>query len=141
MFLVSLDGGSFQFTNAGGAHEIGGTSVDGVAGFKAVQVMTGVERDQFLFGNAGSAGGPGFVSELEQDADGAYGVDARIAEIGGRNELAVDPDTGAPIAAGLAGGIEIAALAVILVVIVHHVPVVDDEFGDALDPHIDGPPS
>src|ERR1019366_8437739 len=65
-------------------------------------------------------------------------VDAGIAEIGRRIELAVGPDSGAAIAAGLAGGIEIAALAVLLVVIVHHVPVVDDEFGDALGPDIDG---
>src|ERR1035438_8491493 len=138
MFLVSLDGGPLQSTDAGGVHKIGGASIDGVAGFIAVQVMTGVERDQFLFGNPGSASAPGFVSELEQDADGSYSVDACIPEISGRKELAVHPDTRAAIAAGLAGRIKIAALAVILVVIVHHVPVVDDEFGHALDPDIDG---
>src|ERR1022692_4896120 len=124
MLLVGLNGGALQLADTGGVHEIGGISVDGVAGFIAVEVMTGVERDQFLFGNAGSACGPGFVSKLEQDADGAYGVDARIAEIGGGIELAVDPDSGASIAAGFAGGIEIAALAVLVVVVVHHVPVV-----------------
>src|ERR1035441_1062135 len=137
MILGGLHGGSLQFTDTGGVHEIGGIAFNGVAGFKAVEVMTGVERDPLLLGNAGAAGGPGFVSELEQDANGAYGVDPRIAKIGGGIEFAVGPDTGAAIAAGFAGGIEIAALAVLLVVIVHHVPVVDDEFGDALDPDID----
>src|ERR1039457_5116601 len=138
MLLVGLYGGCLQFADGGGGHEIGGIAVNGVAGFEAVEVMAGVERDPLLLGNAGAAGGPGFVSELEQDANGAYGVDPRIAKIGGGIEFAVGPDTGAAIAAGFAGGIEIAALAVLLVVIVHHVPVVDDEFGDALDPVIDG---
>src|ERR1039458_8325230 len=121
MLLIGLYAGSLQFADAGGLHEIGGIAFDGVAGFKAVEVMTGVERDQFLLGDTGAAGGPGFVREFEQNPDGAHGIDARIAEISGGIELALGPDSGAAIAAGLAGGIEIAALAVLLVIIVHHI--------------------
>src|ERR1017187_3200392 len=138
MLLVGLYGGCLQFADAGGVHEIGGIAVNGVAGFEAVEVMAGVERDPFLLGNAGAARGPGFISEFEQDADGAYGVDAGIAKIGGGIKLAVHPDTGAAVAAGFAGSIEISALAVLLVIIVHHVPIIDDQFGGVFAPDIHG---
>src|ERR1039458_2062209 len=100
--------------------------------------MTGVERDQFLLGDTGAAGGPGFVREFEQNPDGAHAIDARIAEISGGIELALGPDSGAAIAAGLAGGIEIAALAVLLVIIVHHIPIIDDQLGGVFAPDVDG---
>ena len=115
-----------------------GPPVDGVDVVEAVEVRAGVEGDALALGDRASAADvPGLVAELEDQADGAIRQHARAPEVARDAELAVAPDRAAPAAAGGARGVEVGAFAVVAVVVVRHVPVVDDQAARALHPDVE----
>src|SRR6185437_14387337 len=70
--------------------------------------------------------------------DRAVGEHARIHEVNRRDERVAGPQADAAVAARGAGGVIIATFAMIAVVVVHHVPVIDDKTRGVFGPDIDG---
>ena len=100
--------------------------------------MSRIERNPFLLRHLDAAGIPCVIGELEQHADRPHRVHLGIAEICRGIELAVHPDPRAAVAARLPGCVEVGALAMVLVIVVHHVPVIDHQAAHAFCPHVHG---
>ncbi len=120
--------------DAGGPRDV---AVRRVEALEPVEVAAGVEGDALHLGHLQPRLLPLGVGDLEDDPEGAAREHARGAEVLRDGERPVDHQAAAAAAAGPAGGVEVAPLAVVAVVVVDEVPVVQDEAPGALAPRVD----
>ena len=108
-----------------------------VEALEAVEVAAGVEGDALHLGHPQPRLLPLGVGGLEDDPEGPAREHARGAEVLRDGERPVDHEAAAAAAARPAGGVEVATLAVVAVVVVDEVPVVEDQPPRALAPGVD----
>ncbi len=104
---------------------------------EAEQRPAGVDGDAARLGGLGAGRVEGLVVHLDDRAERAVGDHAVVAEVGRAPELPVGPDGRAAGAERRPDGVEVGALAGVVVVVVLGVPAVDDEVVRPLRPHVD----
>src|SRR6185312_5730722 len=103
----------------------------------AVEVRARLERDALHFGNGATLGVPRGIGELEGDALRVAFENAPRLEVARRVELTAVPHAEAAAAARASDVVGIEPFAMIAVIVIAGVPLVDDQAGRALHPHID----
>src|SRR6185437_4259727 len=126
------------FTDADGIETRRSATFDCVVAFETIHVLAGIERNTFDFANASASSIPCRIRQLEQHTDRTIGEHPRIHKVRGRIQMATAPNAIATATARASSGVKIPALTVIAMIIVNHVPVVDNQAMDSLDPHIHG---
>ena len=117
----------------------GGAALDLEGARDPVEVAARIQRDALGLRDLDARRGrlERRVPELEHQADRPVRQHARGHEVARYGRLVVRPDRGATAAARRLHRIEVGAVAVVAVVVVGHVPLVDDEAVGALDPDVD----
>ena len=91
-----------------------------------IELTAGVQRDTQHFRHLHASHVEGFVNQFEHHANWTISQHPRIDEVRRRIELVVGPEAVAANAARRAGGVIVHAFAQIHVIVVDHVPIVED---------------
>src|SRR5205823_13256426 len=94
------------------------------------EVLPRVERDALGLADVG-------IAQFEDQADRTGGQHVRLAEVFRRHQFSLAPQAAAAAPAAFSGRIEVAAFAVVVVIVVDHVPVVDDQAPRSFEPDVD----
>ena len=103
-----------------------------VEALEVIQLAARIQRNAQDFRDLRSVDIEWFIDQLEHDADRPVRQHARIDEVRRRVELIIHPDAAAATAASCARRVIVHSFARVGVIVVDHVPVVDDELSGAL---------
>src|SRR5262249_30195297 len=129
--------GVFAFADSDGIIRCPMAAFDLVTALEMVEILPSIQGDSLDFRNPSATHVPCGVSQFKDEPYRSAGQDAGLAKIGGGIQAIIRPDTVTTAAARATGRVEIAAFAMVAVIVVHQVPIVNDEPRHTLDPNID----